>query len=258
MTGGLLIGAMARPADPKARDALIAMARLEFVKHGIRGARIEDITAAGGLSKGAFYLHFESKEQLFGELVNGLVAGLELTSQARQDLVAATLASGKPLTPGEFRKRSQRARAFLDQELALDVGVLELMWQHRDVVDVLIRGSQGTPFEGLIWAMVDRETARINSQIVEQGGALLCEGAELPADMLASLVVGTYLLLAKRMVTLSEKPDLRSWASALQRLLHEGSPLPTGRPRRLSRQLRSNHWPGCARGRAPSARRVRS
>ena len=60
---------MARPADPHARAALIAAARAEFVKKGLRGARIEDITAACGLSKGAFYLHSSSKEALFGEVV---------------------------------------------------------------------------------------------------------------------------------------------------------------------------------------------
>src|SRR5437660_856533 len=56
---------MARPADPNAKEALMAAARAEFARRGLRGARIEDITAACGLSKGAFYLHFESKEALF-------------------------------------------------------------------------------------------------------------------------------------------------------------------------------------------------
>src|SRR5205807_6529729 len=65
---------MARPADPHARDALIAAARAEFARRGLRGARIEDITAACGLSKGAFYLHFESKEGLFKLLVDQFLA----------------------------------------------------------------------------------------------------------------------------------------------------------------------------------------
>ena len=34
---------MARPADPHARSALIAAARTQFVRSGIKGARIEDL-----------------------------------------------------------------------------------------------------------------------------------------------------------------------------------------------------------------------
>src|SRR3954465_14733968 len=60
---------MPRHADPNGKEALGAAARAEFARRGLRGARIEDVTAACGLSKGAFYLHFESKEALFGELV---------------------------------------------------------------------------------------------------------------------------------------------------------------------------------------------
>ncbi|MFN7132252.1 MAG: TetR family transcriptional regulator, partial [Myxococcales bacterium] len=38
------------------------------MRRGLRGARIEDITSSCGLSKGAFYLHFDSKEEVLGEL----------------------------------------------------------------------------------------------------------------------------------------------------------------------------------------------
>jgi len=68
---------MSRPADPTARSALVAAARAEFVRKGLRGARIEDITSAYGLSKGAFYLHFDSKEALFEELVRSLADDME-------------------------------------------------------------------------------------------------------------------------------------------------------------------------------------
>src|SRR5438045_8515583 len=74
---------MPRHADPKAKDALVAAARSEFAKRGLRGARIEDITAACGLSKGAFYLHYPSKEAPFGELVGAFFGALEACSNSR-------------------------------------------------------------------------------------------------------------------------------------------------------------------------------
>src|SRR5947209_4911297 len=46
---------MPRPADPNAKEALVTAARAEFARRGLRGARIEDITAACGLSKGTAF-----------------------------------------------------------------------------------------------------------------------------------------------------------------------------------------------------------
>src|SRR5947209_20471614 len=74
---------MARPADPNAKEALMAAARAEFARKGRRGAHIEDITAACDLSKGAFYLHFESKEALFGELVESFFGEIARSTDRR-------------------------------------------------------------------------------------------------------------------------------------------------------------------------------
>src|SRR5947209_9943840 len=75
---------MPRPADPNAKEALIAAARAEFARKGLRSARIEDITSACGLSKGAFYLHFESKEALFGELVEAFFGEIGRSGDRRR------------------------------------------------------------------------------------------------------------------------------------------------------------------------------
>jgi hypothetical protein len=53
-----------------------------------------------------------------------------------------------------------------------------------------------------------------------QGGA--CRG-DIPAEIIGSLVVGTYLLLAMRMSRMTEKPDLATWARSLHTLIREGS-----------------------------------
>ena len=87
---------MARPADPTSRSSLVAAARREFVKSGIQRARIEDITAACALSKGAFYLHFESKEALFRELVHGLEQQFEAMRTSREQAYAKLIGEGVP------------------------------------------------------------------------------------------------------------------------------------------------------------------
>jgi AcrR family transcriptional regulator len=222
---------MARPADPNARSALVTAARAEFVKKGLVGARIEDITQACGLSKGAFYLHFPSKEALFGEAVAALIDRIDRLGTERTQATDQFNAEHGQLRPRDFIEHTPRAERYLALEGQKDLAILELLWEYRDVVDVLISGSQGTPFEGAVWALVDREVQRIRSDFERLQLDRVCR-PDMPAELLASLIVGTYLLLAKQMNRHAERPDLKVWALSLQRVLHEGTTMqPAARPR---------------------------
>lgn len=48
----------------KRRDDLMNAAQQLFLEHGIPGTTIEQIALGADLSKGAFYLHFDSKEEI--------------------------------------------------------------------------------------------------------------------------------------------------------------------------------------------------
>jgi AcrR family transcriptional regulator len=199
---------MPRTADPTARDALVAAARAEFARKGLRGARVEDITHACGLSKGAFYLHFESKEALFGELVEKFFGGITRSSDRRHEQMA--------------KLDTLDEKKFLEMEMREDLHVLELMWEYRDVVGVLLRGAQGTKFEGLIWELTDGEIERIKENVNRFKGAAACR-TDVPSEIFASMIVGTYVLLGMRMSRMTEKPDLAGWARSLHTLIREGS-----------------------------------
>jgi AcrR family transcriptional regulator len=60
------------------RLALLEAARRIFARDGFEAARIEDIAAATGHTRGAFYAHFRSKEDLFFALFER-EAGSQLT-----------------------------------------------------------------------------------------------------------------------------------------------------------------------------------
>ena len=51
------------------RRALLKSARLIFARDGFEACRIEDIAAAAGHTRGAFYAHFETKAELFFALL---------------------------------------------------------------------------------------------------------------------------------------------------------------------------------------------
>ncbi|MBJ6760167.1 helix-turn-helix transcriptional regulator [Myxococcaceae bacterium JPH2] len=224
---------MARPADPHAREALIAAARAEFARKGLKGARIEDITAACGLSKGAFYLHFDTKEALFGELVTAFQSSMgDMSTRRVEGMQRFHREEGHP-TVQDVATRSPLYLRFIQAESALDLELLELLWAYRDVVAVLIRGSQGTEFESSLWGLVDQEVARISREYRNMQPPCVADSGHDP-ELFGSFIVGAYLLLAKQMGHMRRKPDLAVWASSVQRLIHEGAaprePLPASPP----------------------------
>lgn len=221
---------MARPADPNARSALVAAARAQFREHGIQRARIEDITAACGLSKGAFYLHFESKEALFTELVLQFEQQLDALFARRTAAEDAFFSKSGPFRSKDFAARSARLaelEAFQNQH---DLETLEFMWELRDVIHVLINGCQGTAFDGVIWHAIDREKQRV----AEAADRLKKFGVirdDVPSDVVAMMLMGAWVLTMRQMVSQREKPDFATMVTHLNKLLGEGLS-PVAQPRR--------------------------
>jgi AcrR family transcriptional regulator len=213
---------VARPADPHAKDALAAAARSEFVKKGLRGARVEDITAACGLSKGSFYLHFSSKEKLFAELVQGFEQRMRAATGARLLAMREFHEHEGALTREDLADGSPRLRRLVELEMAHDLASLECMWAFRDVVHVLFAGAQGSEFEGTVWALVEAEERRVSLEFAELQGQGACRD-DISPEVFATLIVGTYVRVIQRMAGMVEKPDLASWARSLQELIREGS-----------------------------------
>jgi AcrR family transcriptional regulator len=212
---------MARPADPHAREALLSAAERAFAQGSLSSARIEDITAAVGLSKGAFYLHFKSKEAAFEELLQRMNADLAALDCDRAALSAAFIAERGALTARDRRSETRRYRDFVAMEVAQDEATLESIWKHRSVFSTLLRGCGGTVFENALWLMLDREQTRVVDQIRNLQGCLVTR-RDVPPEVVATMIMGTYFLAGQRMVMAEHKPDLHALAVHLNRLMHEG------------------------------------
>ncbi len=66
---------MARPADhyPARRRELLAIAEKVFLQKGYEEASVDDILYASGISKGAFYHYFKSKEEVLTASIDSLL-----------------------------------------------------------------------------------------------------------------------------------------------------------------------------------------
>ena len=59
----------------RTRERIVEAARVLFNRHGFESVTIDQVMEAAGLTRGGFYNHFESKEQLYGEAVISFLAG---------------------------------------------------------------------------------------------------------------------------------------------------------------------------------------
>jgi AcrR family transcriptional regulator len=75
-------GAGMRTAKPARRERILTTAARLFGEHPYHEVRIEDIAARAGVSKGAVYLYFKDKEDLYMELI--LYSLQRLYEEARQ------------------------------------------------------------------------------------------------------------------------------------------------------------------------------
>ena len=64
----------------KTHELILKSAEEQFQKEGFRNASIRRICSDAGVTNGAFYAHFDSKEALFKELVEPAVEGLNINS----------------------------------------------------------------------------------------------------------------------------------------------------------------------------------
>jgi AcrR family transcriptional regulator len=81
-----------------ARERLLDAAATVFAERGYRAASVEDIASAAGVTKGAVYWNFESKEDLFFALMDERVDRLAheltgVTEQAPREIETAPLVS---------------------------------------------------------------------------------------------------------------------------------------------------------------------
>src|SRR6187549_300130 len=120
---------MPRPSDPHARARLLDAARAIFSERGLDRAKVEDITTRAQLSKGAFYLHFASKEEAFRELLASVVSHLEHLLDDSSEMQLAT-------QPGECS-----LAVYLEDCHARNLQIYEFIWVNRALMSMVLDGG---------------------------------------------------------------------------------------------------------------------
>lgn len=187
---------MPRPADRRAKIELLRAAEAVFVEHGLEAAKVEDITARAGVSKGAFYLHFAGKDDCWRQIIEGFLAKL-----------AACV--GPPPDAAEMRVETAAER--FEAWHRHDLEVLEFCWQNRGLMRTVVAGGGGTSYAYLIDEFAER-TARQIAAVVEQGVKAGLYRSGLDPAIVAALVGGGYDRLVREIVKQPRRPDIAAWS----------------------------------------------
>jgi AcrR family transcriptional regulator len=195
---------MPRPADPSVRSKLLSAAEHVFGAMGVDRAHVEAIASAAGVSKGAFYNHFTSKDDAFLELVNAVT-----------DRLRALIARPEP--PVE----STTAEAFHEECLAFDVRIFEFIWENRRIMRLILEGGRSHAFVHLLdeFAEYSRTLAKAHLELGRQRGFFR---DDLDVDLAATFLSGGYDRLARSVVRTNERPDLGSLLASAQRTVLHG------------------------------------
>lgn len=199
---------MPRTADRRAKIELLRAAEAVFVERGLGAAKVEDITARAGVSKGAFYLHFESKEDCFRQIVEGFVAKL------------AACIHDAPLPPTEADGVANLAEHMAHWH-AHDLETFEFCWQNRGLMGILFGGGGGVPYAYLMDAFAER----VARQIEAWARHLMSVGVyrkDLDPEVLPALISGGYERMVREMIRRPKRPDIEGWACQAMTLYTRG------------------------------------
>lgn len=194
---------MSRPADPKARIALLRAAQEVFAEKGLDDTKVEEITRRAGTSKGAFYSHFESKEIAFRDVV--------------ESFVAQCAAKLKP--PSAYVDLPESGSGMLQFALDKDCEIFEYLWQSRGLLSML-EGCHG-PHAYLIQTF-HQELEGNAEAWVDTWKRVGVVREELPTEVLGPLLCGAYHELVHRMLASKDKPPIRAWLTEAQSILVAG------------------------------------
>ncbi len=203
---------MSRPANPGAHEALLEAARAEFAKRGLERARVEDIARRARVSKGAFYLHFRTKEDAFREILQRFLGALEENACRRRE---AELRLEREARPGDDAVARR-----LEFECAVDVELLEVLWRNRQMLAVL-DSANVRAHARMVGDFRRRLREIVTARITERQRAGQIR-RDLDPTVIGDVLLGAYEAFGRRMIDAPKKPDLAAWARAFLLVVYAG------------------------------------
>ncbi|MGE0320933.1 MAG: TetR/AcrR family transcriptional regulator [Polyangiaceae bacterium] len=177
-----------KPADRQARrQQILEAARVVFAKRGYHQTTIEHIVAEAGVARGTFYLYFEDKRSVFGELIDRF--------SARISMAISSIVLDDPA-----RNVAEQARGNIH-------AIIGLALQEREMTKILFTDAVGLDpgFDRKLYSFYD-EVVQLLTESLRQGQRLGIVADGEPR-VLAYLTIGALKELLTQVVTLGLTAD---------------------------------------------------
>ncbi len=203
---------MPRTADPTVHETLLEAARAEFGRLGLERAKVEEMCRRAGISKGAFYLHFQTKEDAFREILQRFLGALEEHARRREEAECRFEEALRATGGADLEKA-------LEFECQADAELLEILWRNRQILAAV--DSAGGNSTRLVADFRQRIRALVAERVSRRQVAGGLRG-DVDPEVVADAIVGAYETFGRRMVDMKERPDLPAWARSLLLLVYQG------------------------------------
>ena len=125
-------------------ERIYASAKKEFLEKGFQGASLRNIVKSAGVTTGAFYGYYDSKEKLFDALVSEQYEHL-------MDMYVRTQNSFKELEPGAQQENMGKVGGDCMEQM------LDYMYENEDEFRLILTCSAGTRYENMVHEMSEIE-----------------------------------------------------------------------------------------------------
>ncbi len=140
-------------------NRILEVAQQEFLQKGFQGASLRNIVRQAGVTTGAFYGYFKSKEELFDALAADPYHHILQMYQATLDQFHAM--------PPE-----QQRTCMTEYTIIGMTAMTNYIYEHLEAFKLILCCAEGTPYENLIHDMIqmDRDATRDFSDTMNQNG----------------------------------------------------------------------------------------
>ncbi|MDO4321141.1 MAG: TetR/AcrR family transcriptional regulator [Lachnospiraceae bacterium] len=196
------------PEEQSTLDRILCSAKQEFMEKGFLNASLRSIVKNAGVTTGAFYRYYDSKEALFAALVD---------EPARYvlDLFNHTVDDFEKL-PGEVqtKRMTEISGNCMNQ-------MLDYVYDHFDAFKLLIQRAEGTSYADFIHQLVVREvdSTYVYMRTLEDMGY---EVAPLNKNLIHIIASGLFTAIFEAVVHDMPKEEAKEYLSQLQRFNSAG------------------------------------
>ena len=140
-------------------ENIMTVAGEEFLQKGFQGASLRNIVRKAGVTTGAFYGHFKSKEDLFDSLVKEQYLHI-------LEMYQIILENFREMIPDEQRT------CIAEYTIAEMLHMTNYIYTNFKAFKLILCCSEGTPYENLIhdMAQMDCEATREFTKVMNQNG----------------------------------------------------------------------------------------